>query len=317
MVKRRLLRQLLTNMLVMFSILLTGCTTQVSSFRHLPQFVISSGGWLSGWNHDGSQLMISGFRGGPFIISVRDLSFPRIENPWDFSIAKGGCVRWSPDGKSVLYDELGWQADIGPYGSLYLLNEPSTISALLLTAEALGCGNWSFDSRQFVVPIREGDLQILRVFDRGGENYRDLLADTSAKADPAWSPDGHTIAFSDNSQIKLVDVHTGKLVETGGFPRKGIHPTWSPDGRYIAYIEPTIFGSLGNLVVTKVDGTQVLTGNQDSSNSQPEQSEFVYTDPMWSPKGDYIAIRRIQASTHVFNDPELYEVILISVPDLE
>ena len=61
-----------------------------------------------------------------------------------------------------------------------------------------------------------------------------------------------------------------------------------------------------------------VAGIEDISELQPSPEEYLYLAPMWSPRGDYIAALRINAGfTHNLNDPALYQIVLVPVPELK
>jgi tricorn protease len=88
-------------------------------------------------------------------------------------------------------------------------------------------------ARGFVmtVPAQKGDVHVLD--DRQGVNRRD----------PAWSPDGKTVAYiSDEKgeqQLALFDVSTNaiKLLPLGEAPGYYHNPTWSPDSSKLTYTD--------------------------------------------------------------------------------
>jgi Tol biopolymer transport system component len=73
---------------------------------------------------------------------------------------------------------------------------------------------------------------------------------------PAWSPDGKSIAFSSDSWIYVMedDGSNPTSIDTGGE-----HPAWSPDGKRIAFSSGSGEGS--SIYVVDADGSnsQALT----------------------------------------------------------
>ena len=126
----------------------------------------------------------------------------------------------------------------------------------------------------FTVPAEKGDV-------------RDITRTTAvAERDPAWSPDGKTIAyFSDESgeyalhlrsQDGLGEVRTIALGEPSSFFYK---PTWSPDSTKIAYSDKRLnlwVVDLGHPTPVKVDTDRF-------------DSPFQEFDAQWSPDSRWLA----------------------------
>ena len=79
---------------------------------------------------------------------------------------------------------------------------------------------------------------------------RRLTTDAFAELDPAWSPDGRSLAFSTDRftsklevlepgllRIAILDIASGQIREVGGFDgAKNISPQWSSDGRSLYFL---------------------------------------------------------------------------------
>jgi tricorn protease len=130
--------------------------------------------------------------------------------------------------------------------------------------------------QMFTVPASKGDVHILT----GGDGID--------RRDPAWSPDGRTVAYvtdeHENQELALLDLKTNstKYVALGEPPAYYYGPTWSPDSKKIAYTDDKwnvwIF-DMASSTNTKVD-----TGT--------------YTDPLrtiapsWSPDSKWLTWNR-------------------------
>ena len=99
---------------------------------------------------------------------------------------------------------------------------------------------------------------------------------------PAWSPDGRTIAFVRNGAVWMMDSH-------GAHQRRvlasAVSPAWSPDGQQIAFTRggSTDYGDGAEIYIASVDGHNVrrLTHNGVYDN-----------EAAWSPDGTRIAYIR-------------------------
>ena len=104
------------------------------------------------------------------------------------------------------------------------------------------------------------------------------------QADPAWSPDGRSIAFSSTragvTQIYVMNADgAGAARRVSNATADASEPTWSPDGRRIAFAvgdEPT------HLSVTRSDGKGAAgaLGGGGASQAYPAWSPDGTTSPM-------------------------------------
>jgi Tol biopolymer transport system component len=168
-------------------------------------------------------------------------------------------------------------------------------TALLLAA----CGgSESTDSDLAFVSTRDGDYAIYGVGASGGEEKRlsDAEGDPSTpqglffQTEPAWSPDGTTIAFA-SKRSGSFDLYamsadgsgTRRLTST---KEDDGQPTWSPDGDRIAFAR----GTQTRLFVMAADGS----GARRLTNDEVEEGE-----PAWSPDGRWIAYVRREPGSSV------------------
>jgi Tol biopolymer transport system component len=124
--------------------------------------------------------------------------------------------------------------------------------------------------------------------DRSG--FRTLIENAQQ---PAWSPDGHSIAFVRRSEQGDWDIFIAnadgsgvrELVHPG---RDDFQPAWSPDGSQIAYDDYARGRDLGQIDVVNVDGSgrRLVTDDQYMDTSP-------YA-PVWSPDGQWILFNLVQ-----------------------
>ena len=105
--------------------------------------------------------------------------------------------------------------------------------------------------------------------------------------DPAWSPDGSSIAFNmldgeGSSGIYVLELSTGALWRVTDQDGVLWGPSWSPDGRWIAYIESVDFqeSHVWRISVDGGDARRLTSG------------QFWRATPTWSPDGARIVFAR-------------------------
>jgi Tol biopolymer transport system component len=99
--------------------------------------------------------------------------------------------------------------------------------------------------------------------------------------DPAWSPDGRSIAFEEDGDIWVMsaDGSHARRITLGPYPCTS--PAWSPDGARIAYVAlKHRYGGRGQIFVMNANGSDQRRLVSDAGSD---------TDPAWSPDGQSIA----------------------------
>jgi TolB protein len=128
---------------------------------------------------------------------------------------------------------------------------------------------------------KSGNRFNLWVADSDGENAQSALASNEPIISPAWSPNGHQVAYVSFESRKPVvyvhDVSTGKRRLIANFRGSNSAPAWSPDGRSLA------------VTLSRDGGSQLYTISAEGGDPRRlTQSSGIDTEPVYSPDGKYI-----------------------------
>jgi Tol biopolymer transport system component len=153
---------------------------------------------------------------------------------------------------------------------------------------------WSPDGQQLAASGMSNGWSDLYVYDLKSKQTTQLEHNRNAHLQPAWSPDGHTLAFVTDSgpgtnfdqlqfrplQIGLMDMtvpeHPVRLLPLFGGRSKNINPQFSPDGQSLFFVAdpdgiPDIYRTnLATGGITRV--TRVATGITGIEPSSPAMS---------------------------------------------
>ncbi|MFE6911451.1 protein kinase domain-containing protein [Streptomyces erythrochromogenes] len=193
--------------------------------------------------------------------------------------------QWSPDRRSFAFTRTTSEGT-----AVWTANADGS-NARRITSVAGGRVSWSPDgSRLAVLRNKDGVQQLFAVTVADGTALQ-LTSGRGPVEDPAWSPDGRSIAVClqtepENWQIHLVDPADPNRApqQVTSLPHPALDPVWSPDGTTFAYTA----GTYG----TRTQGDIRLVDSDGSDDRELVTTRAHEMDPAWSADGTWVAFVR-------------------------
>lgn len=138
---------------------------------------------------------------------------------------------------------------------------------------------------------------------KGGDELR-LTEDSAVDVEPAWSPDGHSLAFSSDRHSEADALHIYRMTSEGGRIQRlttgfaeADSPAWSPDGTRIAFRACCEAGD--EIYTLNSDGSGLVQVSDEGDDG----ASGAYW-PAWSPDGARIVHKRIRYDPETQTDSE-------------
>ncbi|MFI1280880.1 protein kinase [Streptomyces sp. NPDC020858] len=200
----------------------------------------------------------------------------------------GACdtlPQWSPDRRSFAFTRSTSEET-----AVWTANADGS-NARRITSVAGGRVSWSPDGSQLAVLRKKDGVQQLFVVGVADGAARQLTSGRGQVEDPAWSPDGKSIAVClqtepENWQIHVVDPAAPNRApqQVTRLPHPALDPVWSPDGTTFAYTAGTYgTGTQGDIRLVDTDGSD----DRDLAATSAHEM-----DPAWSVDGTWVAFVR-------------------------
>ncbi|MFD9962331.1 amidohydrolase family protein [Amycolatopsis sp. NPDC058986] len=234
--------------------------------------------WDPVWSPDGGRIAYASDKAGTEDLYVLDVAGGGEKRVTSLPGAEVSPA-WSPDGKKLAFEDQD--------GLLSTVDLASgAVTKVLGPLNTPGRPSWSPDGRFLTLTVSAGQRNQILLVDVAAGTTRTIepspYGSVSTRGDdgPLWSPDGHWLAFSQDSTIHLLPVDaTG--TPTG--PARRITdeasdaPSWSGDSKTVLYLHN------GTLRLTTVDGESTrdipldLTFTQD----KPDSRLVIHAGRLW------------------------------------
>jgi hypothetical protein len=171
-------------------------------------------------------------------------------------------------------------------------------------------GAWSPDSQRLAVATVRQGRPVLAVFDAvgGGVTHEVALDQPGEILQPAWSPDGKSIAFTAQiggyTDLYVHDIAAARTVRVTEDMFADLQPTWSPDGTSLVFVTDRFSTNVKALAYGRYDLARIDIDSRRVARVETGLSGNVYT-PQWGP-----AAGTLYAVSDASGRPEVYRVDL-------
>ena len=192
------------------------------------------GGSSPAWSPDGATIAFTSNRDGLTELYVMNADGSSVRRLTDH-IGFNGRPAWSPDSSRIA---LGCELEIGNQ-DICTINADGSGLVRLTTDPARDSGAVFTSGRIAFVTERFGPETIAVLDDEG------TVRGVSEGTDPAWSPDGTRIAFTNRGDVFVVAAAGGTAINLTKDALGYYGPVWSPDGGEVAFGGTSIVGYSG------------------------------------------------------------------------
>jgi dipeptidyl aminopeptidase/acylaminoacyl peptidase len=255
------------------------------------------------WSPDGSLLAFSSKREG----SDDDIWFLRTTAPGGEAFQINGVHAtpvFSADGKSIVYAWRGEEPDSLKKESWRTRVSPAAITrgadAKRFDGRVYTSIPFVGDERGYLAPRETRRPSHLYLVPLAGGTPRQLTSGDLSQSSPAWSPDGRTIVFeqdtTENQEVRddswpalflfTLGDSTMRALPTG-FPQSS-SPAWSPDGKTIAFVCSKGRGMENDICLVPATGGGGAGGGGSTARSVTAGWSLDPSAPSWSADGKTI-----------------------------
>ena len=175
----------------------------------------------------------------------------------------GQYLAWTPDGRSIVFDEAEIHRRFAVRSDLRVVDVASRRVRRLTRGVRARDPDVAPDGSRVAFVHQRGDRGELAVIGLDGRGQADLTRSAPGVqwSRPRWSPDGRAIAASrllptGELDIVLVDAESASLRALTSDRAKDVEPAWSPDGKRLVFRSDR--DGVSNLYVVAIDDGSLL-----------------------------------------------------------